>query len=65
MFDFMNGLLPISVFYNQCNHTHHTRQRNIPHVTQIYGTISERSVTHKGPTTWSEIPQISRQEDIH
>ena len=64
MFDCINGLLPIPIreyfTINATIHTHYTRQRNIPHFPQTYGTISERSVTHKGPKTWSDIPQIIR-----
>ena len=64
MFDCINGLLPIPIreyfTTNATIHTRYTRQINIPHFTQTYGTISERSVTHKGPKTWSEIPQIIR-----
>ena len=64
MFDCINGLLPTPILdyftTNATIHAHHTRQRNIPHVTQTFGTISERSVTHKGPKTWIEIPQTIR-----
>ena len=64
MFDCINGLLPIPILdyftTNATIHTHHTIQRTIPHVTQTYGTISQRSVTHKGPKTWSELPQTIR-----
>ena len=64
MFDCINGLLPTPILdyftTNATIHAHHTRQRNIPHMTQTFGTISERSVTHKGPKTWIEIPQTIR-----
>ena len=64
MFDCINGILPTPIleFFitNATIHVHHTRQRNVPHVTQTFGTISERAVTHKGPTTWTEIPQTIR-----
>ena len=64
MFDCINGKLPTPIleFFitNATIHAHHTRQRNVPHVTQTFGTISERAVTHKGPTTWTEIPQTIR-----
>ena len=64
MFDCINGLLPTPILEyfttNATIHAHHTRQRNIPHVTQTVGTISERAVTHKGPKTWTEIPQTIR-----
>ena len=65
MFDCINGLLvptPILDYFttNATIHAHHTRQRNIPHVTQTFGTISERAVTHKGPKTWTEILQTIR-----
>ena len=53
MFDCINGKLPTPIleFFisNATIHAHHTRQRNVPHVTQTFGTISERAVTHKGP----------------
>ena len=53
MFVCINGILPTPILdyfiTNATIHAHHTRQRNIPHVTQTFGTISERSVTHKGP----------------
>ena len=64
MFGCINGLLPTPILdyftTNATIHAHHTRQRNIPHVTQTFGTISERAVTHKGPKTWIEIPQTIR-----
>ena len=64
MFDCINGLLPTPILEyfttNATIHAHHTRQRNIPPVTQTFGTISERAVTHKGPKTWTEIPQTIR-----
>ena len=64
MFDCINGLIqtPILDYFttNATIHAHHTRQINIPHVTQTFGTISDRSVTHKGPKTWIEIPQTIR-----
>ena len=64
MFDCINGKLPTPIleFFisNATIHAHHTRQRNVPHVTQTFGTISERAVTHKGPKTWTEIPQTIR-----
>ena len=64
MFDCINGKLPTPIleFFitNETIHAHHTRQRNVPHVTQTFGTISERAVTHKGPKTWTEIPQTIR-----
>ena len=64
MFDFINGILPTPILEyfitNATIHAHHTRQRNVPHVTQTFGTISERAVTHKGSTTWTEIPQTIR-----
>ena len=64
MFDCINGILPTTILEyfitNATIHAHHTRQRNIPHVTQTFGTVSERSVTHKGPKTWREIPQTIR-----
>ena len=64
MFDCINGLLPTPILEyfttNATIHAHHTRQRNIPHVTQTFGTISKRAVTHKGPNIWTEIPQTIR-----
>ena len=46
MFDCINGKLPTPIleFFitNATIHAHHTRQRNVPHVTQTFGTISER-----------------------
>ena len=64
MFDCINGILstPILEYFitNATIRAYHTRQRNIPHVTQTFGTISERSVTHKEPKTWREIPQTIR-----
>ena len=64
MFDCIHGLLPTAILeYFTTNATinaHHTRQRNIPHVTQTFGTTSERAVTHKGPKMWTEIPQTIR-----
>ena len=64
MFDCINGKLPYPIleFFitNATIHAHHTRQRNVPHVTQTFGIISERAVTHKGPKTWTEIPQTIR-----
>ncbi len=55
MFDCINGLLPTPILEyfttNATIHAHHTRQINIPHVTQTFGTISERAVTHIGPKT--------------
>ena len=64
MFDCINGLLPTPILdyftTNSTIHAHHTRQRNIPHVTQTFATISERAVTHKGPKAWTEIPQTIR-----
>ena len=64
MFDCINGLLPTPKFEyfttNATIHAHHARQRNAPQVTQIFDTISERAVTHKGPKTWTEIPQTIR-----
>ena len=63
MFDCINGILPTPILEyfitNATIHAHHTRQRNIPHVTQTFGTVSERSVTHKGPKTWREIRKQS------
>ena len=64
MFDCINGILPTPIleFFitNATIHAHHTRQRNVPHVTQTFGTISERAVTHKGPQTLTEIPHTIR-----
>ncbi len=64
MFACINGLLPTPILEyfttNATIHAHHTRQRNIPHATQTFDTISERSVSHKGPKTWTEIPQSIR-----
>ena len=64
MFDCINSLLPtrlLDYFTINANvHTHYTRQIHILHVTPTYGSISEKSVTHKGPKIWSEIPQIIR-----
>ena len=64
MFDCINGLLPTPILEyfttNATIHAHHTRQRNIPHVTQTFGTTSERAVMHKGPKIWTEIPQTIR-----
>ena len=61
MFDCINCFLPTPVLEhfttNATIHAHHTRQRNIPHVTQSVGTISKRAVTHKGPNIWTDIPQ--------
>ena len=49
MFDCINGLLPTPILEyftpNATIHAHHTRQRNIPHVTQTFGTTSERAVS--------------------
>ena len=50
-------IMNMMMITNATIHAHHTRQRNVPHVTQTFGTISERAVTHKGPKTWTEIPQ--------
>ena len=51
MFDCINGQLPIPIFdyftTNATIHTHHTRQMTIPHVTQTYGTISQRTKYHR------------------
>ena len=63
MFDCINSLLPIPLvlayFTSNANtHSHHTRQRNVPHVTQMHGSISAKSLIHKGPQIWSEIPQV-------
>ena len=64
MFDCINGRLPspiLKYFTTNANiHAHHTRQRNIPNITQPFGTISERSVTRKGPKMWTEISQTIR-----
>ena len=64
MFDCINCFLPTPivehVITNATIHAHHTRQINIPHVTQTFGTISKRAVTHKGPNIWTEIPQTIR-----
>ena len=64
MFDCINGILPTPILEfsitNATIHAHHTRQRNVPHVTQTFGTISERAVAHKGPMTWTEIPTTIR-----
>ena len=61
MFDCINCFLPTAILEhfttNATIHAHHTRQRNIPHVTQTFGTISKRAVTHKGPNIWTDIPQ--------
>ena len=64
MFDCINGILPTPILEyfitNATIHAHHTRQRNVPHVTPTFSTISERAVAHKGPKTWTEIPQTIR-----
>ena len=64
MFDSITGVLPTPILEyfitNAAIHANHTRQRNVPHVTQTFGTISERAVRHKGPKTWTEIPQTTR-----
>ena len=64
MFDCINCFLPTPILEhfttNATIHAHHTRQRNIPHVTQTFGTIYKRAVTHKGPKIWTEIPQTIR-----
>ena len=64
MFDCINSLLPVPLltyFTSNANiHSHHTRQINVPHVTQIHGSISAKSLIHKGPKIWSEIPQVIR-----
>ena len=50
MFDCINCFLPTPILEhfrtNATIRAHHTRQRNIPHVTQTFGTISKRAVTH-------------------
>ena len=64
MFDCIIGLLPTPILEyittNATIHAHCTRPRNFPHVTETFDTISERSVTHKGSKTWTEIPQTIR-----
>ena len=64
MFDCINCFLPTPILDNFTTnatiHAHHTRQRNIPHVTQTFGTISKRAVIHKGPKMGTEIPQTIR-----
>ena len=64
MFDCINGILPTPILESFITiatiHAHHTRQITVPHVTQTFGTISERAVTHKGPKTWTEIPLTIR-----
>ena len=64
VFDCIHGLLPTPTpeyfTTNATIHAHYTRQRHTPHVIQTFGTISERSVTHKGSTSWTEIPQTTR-----
>ena len=64
MFDCINGLIPTPIHEyfttNATIHAHQTRKRSIPHVTQTFGTISERTDTHTGPKTWTEIPQTIR-----
>ena len=64
MFDYINGILPTPIleFFITIATigAHHTRQRSVPHVTQTFGTISERAVAHKGPKPWTEIPQTIR-----
>ena len=62
MSDGINSLLPINLlayFTSNANiHSHHTRQINSPHVTQIHDSISAKSLIHKAPKMLSDIPQV-------
>ena len=65
MFDCIDGILPThntSILHNQCNHTciSHKIKKCPPRDSKKFGTISERAVKHKGPKTWTEIPQTIR-----
>ena len=54
-------LIPLFNFFSFCRnltfHQHNTRQVLDPHFTIIYNYIAEKSIIHRGPRIWSNIPQ--------
>ena len=61
MHDFTRRKLPIPLlnFFssNLTVHQHNTRQVLDPHFTIIFNSIAEKSIIHRGPRIWSNIPQ--------
>ena len=42
-------------------HQHNTRQVLDPHFSIIYNYIAEKSIMHRGPRIWSNIPQVIKE----
>jgi hypothetical protein len=61
MYNLSKGALPIPLMniikYNACIHTHNTRNKNNPHVTHRRTNIASKSLRHKGPEIWYQIPE--------
>ena len=61
MHDFTRRKLPTPLlnFFssNLTVHQHNTRQVLDPHFSIIYNSIAEKSILHRGPRIWSNIPQ--------
>ena len=61
MHDFTRRKLPTPLlnFFssNLTVHKHNTRQVLDPHFSIIYNSIAEKSIIHRGPRIWSNIPQ--------
>ena len=61
MYSYSQNTLPIplmTLFTSNDNiHTHATRNRHNPHISQRRITIASESLRHKGPDIWYKIPE--------
>ena len=61
MYDFTRRKLPIPIldFFasNLAVHQHNTRHAHDPHFTIIHNSTADKSILHRGPRIWSDIPQ--------
>ena len=65
MHDYTRRTLPTPLlnFFssNLTVHQHNTRQVLDPHFSIIYNSIAEKSIIHRGPRIWSNIPQVIKE----
>jgi hypothetical protein len=60
MYNFSQQTLPLPlthiITFNEDIHTHDTRNRNNPHISQRRVSIASNCLRHKGPEIWYSIP---------
>ena len=65
MHDYTRRTLPtplLNFFSSNLNvHQHNTRQVLDPHFSIIYNSIAEKSIIHRGPRIWSNVPQVIKE----